>query len=287
MSKKIHVGRKVGYSLLFIVAVINLYPFFFSVISSLKSNTEIFKSFTSLPTTLKWSNYYNAITEGHIFRYFLNTILLCSATIAVCGLVGSMASYILDRFIFKVRKGVYLFFIAGMMIPIQAVIIPMAYLFSKLHINNNYPVLILMYSAFSIPMTVLVLTGFIHAIPKELEEAAVIDGSSIWQLFFRVIFPVMKPGIISVSIFTFIQVWNNLLFPLIFISNNSMGTISTGLLNYFGERSNDYGSALAAITLTIIPVNVLRLYVVEPYLHHCQMNNGILHLESEILCMIL
>ena len=144
MSRKIHVGRKVGYSLLFIVAVINLYPFFFSVISSLKSNTEIFKSFTSLPTSLKWSNYYNAITEGHIFRYFLNTILLCSATIAVCGLVGSMASYILDRFIFRVRKGVYLFFIAGMMIPIQAVIIPMAYLFSKLHINNNYPVLILM-----------------------------------------------------------------------------------------------------------------------------------------------
>lgn len=259
MSKKIHVGRKVGYSLLFIVAVINLYPFFFSVISSLKSNTEIFKSFTSLPTSLKWSNYYNAITEGHIFRYFLNTILLCSATIAVCGLVGSMASYILDRFIFKVRKGVYLFFIAGMMIPIQAVIIPMAYLFSKLHINNNYPVLILMYSAFSIPMTVLVLTGFIHAIPKELEEAAVIDGSSIWQLFFRVIFPVMKPGIISVSIFTFIQVWNNLLFPLIFISNSSMGTISTGLLNYFGERSNDYGSALAAITLTIIPVIIIYL----------------------------
>ena len=259
MSKKIHVGRKVGYSLLFIVAVINLYPFFFSVISSLKSNTEIFKSFTSLPTSLKWSNYYNAITEGHIFRYFLNTILLCSATIAVCGLVGSMASYILDRFIFRVRKGVYLFFIAGMMIPIQAVIIPMAYLFSKLHINNNYPVLILMYSAFSIPMTVLVLTGFIHAIPKELEEAAVIDGSSIWQLFFRVIFPVMKPGIISVSIFTFIQVWNNLLFPLIFISNSSMGTISTGLLNYFGERSNDYGSALAAITLTIIPVIIIYL----------------------------
>lgn len=259
MSRKIHVGRKVGYSLLFIVAVINLYPFFFSVISSLKSNTEIFKSFTSLPTSLKWSNYYNAITEGHIFRYFLNTILLCSATIAVCGLVGSMASYILDRFIFRARKGVYLFFIAGMMIPIQAVIIPMAYLFSKLHINNNYPVLILMYSAFSIPMTVLVLTGFIHAIPKELEEAAVIDGSSIWQLFFRVIFPVMKPGIISVSIFTFIQVWNNLLFPLIFISNSSMGTISTGLLNYFGERSNDYGSALAAITLTIIPVIIIYL----------------------------
>jgi len=259
MSKRIHVGRKVGYSLLFIVAVVNLYPFFFSVISSLKSNTEIFKSFISLPTTLKWSNYYNAITEGRIFRYFLNTILLCSATIAVCGLVGSMASYILDRFIFKVRKGVYLFFIAGMMIPIQAVIIPMAYLFSKLHINNNYPVLILMYSAFSIPMTVLVLTGFIHAIPKELEEAAVIDGSSIWQLFFRVIFPVMKPGIISVSIFTFIQVWNNLLFPLIFISNSSMGTISTGLLNYFGERSNDYGSALAAITLTIIPVIIIYL----------------------------
>ena len=259
MDRKLHIGRRVGYGLLFTAAAINLYPFLFSVISSLKSNTEIFKSFTSLPTSLKWSNYYNAIVEGQIFLYFINTIFLCGATIVVCALAGSMASYILDRFIFRARSGVYLFFIAGMMIPIQAVIIPMAYLFSKLHINNNYPVLILMYSAFSIPMTVLVLTGFIHAIPKELEESAVIDGASADQVFFRIIFPVMKPGIISVSIFTFIQVWNNLLFPLVFISNRRLGTISTGLLNYFGERSTDYGSALAAITLTIIPVIIIYL----------------------------
>ena len=257
--KRIHIGRKIGYSLLFIIAAVNLYPFFFSINSSLKSNTEIFKSFTSLPKTLKWSNYYNAITEGHIFLYFVNTIILCFATILICALVGAMASYILDRFIFHGKNGVYMFFIAGMMIPIQAVIIPMAYLFSKLHINNNYPVLILMYSAFSIPTTILVLTGFIHSIPEELEEAAVIDGASVWQVFFRVIFPVMKPGIISVSIFTFIQVWNNLLFPLVFISNTKLGTISTGLLNYFGERSNDYGSALAAITFTIIPVIIIYL----------------------------
>lgn len=102
-----------------------------------------------------------------------------------------------------------------MMIPIQAVLIPLSYIFGKLGIMNNYPVLILLYAAFCFPMTILILTGFMNGIPTELEEAMVIDGANIYQVFFKMILPLSVPGIVSVSIFNFIQVWNNLLFPLI------------------------------------------------------------------------
>ncbi len=253
--------RTIGYALFFIIAFVNFYPFFFSIISSLKSNTEIFKSFTALPKELKWSNYYNAINEGNILRYFLNTILLCFATVIICSITGAMASYILGRFVFRGRKLIYIFFIAGMMLPIQAVIIPMAYIFSRINAINSYPMLILMFSAFSLSMTILVLTAFVQAIPEEVEEAAMIDGATMPQIFFRIILPMTIPGMTSAAIFTFIQVWNNLLFPLVFISKKNLGTVSTGLLNYFGERSNDYGSALAAITLTIIPIIIIYILI--------------------------
>lgn len=132
-------------------------------------------------------------------------------------------SYVLAKFRFRGKSKIYLLFISGMMIHIQAVLIPLSYIFGKLGIMNNYPVLILLYSAFCFPMTVLVLTGFMNGIPTELEEAMVIDGASIFQVFFKMILPLSVPGIVSVSIFNFIQVWNNLLFPLIFISDKNKG----------------------------------------------------------------
>ena len=141
-----------------------------------------------------------------------------------------------------------------MMIPIQAVLIPLSYVFGKFGMMNNYGMLILLYSAFCFPMTVLILTGFMNSIPTELEEAMVIDGASIWQVFFRMIIPLSMPGIISASIFNFIQVWNNLLFPLIFITDKEKGTISMGLLAFFGEYSTDYSASMAGICLTTIPI---------------------------------
>ena len=128
---------------------------------------------------------------------------------------------------------------------------------------NNYPVLILLYSAFCFPMTILILTGFMNSIPTELEEAMVIDGAGIGQVFFGMIIPLSMPGIISVSIFNFIQVWNNLLFPLIFVSDKNKGTISMGLLAFFGEYSTDYSASMAGICLTTIPVIIAYIFFQE------------------------
>ena len=200
---------------------------------------------------------------GNIGRYFLNTIILAVGTLAISGLFGAMASYVLAKFKFRGKSKIYLLFISGMMIPIQAVLIPLSYIFGKLGIMNNYPVLILLYAAFCFPMTILILTGFMNGIPTELEEAMVIDGANIYQVFFKMILPLSVPGIVSVSIFNFIQVWNNLLFPLIFISDKDKGTISMGLLAFFGEYSTDYSSSMAGICLTTIPVIIAYIFFQE------------------------
>ena len=262
-AKKRSTKQHICFVIFMIVALINIYPLVFSIFCSFKGNLEIFSSFTSLPKRLRFENYITAWKVGNIGRYFLNTIILSVGTLVIAGLFGAMASYVLAKFRFRGKSKIYLLFISGMMIPIQAVLIPLSYIFGKLGVMNNYPVLILLYSAFCFPMTVLVLTGFMNGIPTELEEAMVIDGASIFQVFFKMIFPLSVPGIVSVSIFNFIQVWNNLLFPLIFISDKNKGTISMGLLAFFGEYSTDYSSSMAGICLTTIPVIIAYVFFQE------------------------
>lgn len=262
-TKKHSAGYYIGFLIFIIVALINIYPMVFSIFCSFKGNLEIFSSFAALPKKLRIENYLTAWNVGNIGRYFLNTIILAVGTLAISGLFGAMASYVLARFKFRGKSKIYLLFISGMMIPIQAVLIPLSYIFGKLGIMNNYPVLILLYAAFCFPMTILILTGFMNGIPTELEEAMVIDGANIYQVFFKMILPLSVPGIVSVSIFNFIQVWNNLLFPLIFISDKDKGTISMGLLAFFGEYSTDYSSSMAGICLTTIPVIIAYIFFQE------------------------
>ncbi len=259
VKKTTLIRRRIGFLLFVTAAILNLYPLLFTILCSFKGNLEIFKSFTALPTQLRFDNYVTAWSVGNIGRYFFNTLVLAASTLLVSAIVGALAAYILSKFNFKGRQMVYFFFLGGLMIPIQAVLIPLSYLFGKLGIMNNYPMLCLLYSAFCIPMTVLILTGLMKGIPSELEEATIMDGGSAIQTFLHVILPLSIPGIISASIFNFIQVWNNLLFPLIFITDKRLGTISMGLLSFFGEFSTNYSASMAGISLTTIPV--ILLYV--------------------------
>lgn len=250
---------KIAFAVFFVIAVINVYPLIFSILCSFKSNLEIFQSFTAWPTQFRFQSYVTAWGVGNIGRYFLNTIILAACTIALTAFVGALAAYILSKFSFQLRSVVYIFFIAGMMVPIQAVLIPLSYFFGKFNLMNSYISMILLYTAFCLPMTILILNGFIKSIPNELEEAMIMDGANTFQVFTKAILPLSSPGIISASIFNFIQVWNNLLFPLIFLTDKSKGTISMGLLNFFGEYSTNYSASMAGISLTTIPVIIVYI----------------------------
>ena len=251
------------YIVLSIFAVICLYPVFFTLTSSLKNNTEIFTEPFSLPRTPQWENYVRAWTIGKMGVYFKNSIILTAATLFVSAIIGSMTSYILAKYTFKGKSFVYILFLAGMMIPIQTVIIPLAFTFGKLGIVDNFPVLVLLYSAFCLSMTVFIVTGYMKGLPDELEEAAVMDGAGHGIVFFRIILPLSMPAIASASIFNFVSAWNNLLFPLVFISKDSMKTISIGLLSFFGAYTSDYGAVMAAIGVSIIPPIIMYILLQE------------------------
>jgi raffinose/stachyose/melibiose transport system permease protein len=200
-----------------------------------------------------FENYPRAIRIGNIGVSFMNTIFITTTAVIVTVFVSAMASYIFARFIFRPKNILYTYFIAGMMVPIQIIIIPMSYNLGQLGLFDNYLVLILMFTAFQIPMSIFIIHGFMTSMPVEIEEAAVIDGASMLGVFLRIVLPLSAAGITSASIFNFINIWNNLLFPLVFIHSRSKQLISISLQAFFAERSADYGGVMAAIVISILP----------------------------------
>ena len=210
-----------------------------------------------------FENYTNAWNVGHIGRYFVNTIFVTVSTIVLTGLVASMAAYIIARMEFIGSKFIYILFIIGLMVPMQSTIIPLAFGIGRLGLSDNYLILILLYTAFSIPMAVFILTGFMKSIPLELEEASIIDGCNHIGVFRHIILPMSIPALASVSIFNFILAWNNLLFPLIFIRDSSKNVISIGLLSFFAEKTSDFGGVMAGAAITIIPPMITYILLQE------------------------
>ncbi|MDI9506613.1 MAG: carbohydrate ABC transporter permease [Clostridiales bacterium] len=241
------------YAFMILVAIIMAFPIYFALISSVKGNTEIFSN-PFVPTVSPvFENYPRAIKTGHIDKSFFNTIYITLSAVLIAMLSGAMASYILAKFRFRGRAFIYVFVVAGMMIPIQTIIIPLAFYLGKLGLFDNHPALILLFTAFQIPMTVFVVTGFMKGFPHEIEEAAVIDGATHSRTLFMIIIPLSAPALVSASIFNFINIWNNLLFPLIFIRSAEKQMLALSLQSFFAERGSDYGGVMAAIVISITP----------------------------------
>lgn len=260
---KIRLHAGLIHAVLFVYAAVCLYPVYFSFISSLKKNDDIFAAPFQIPIQFNWQNYVSALELGNFIRYFGNTLLLAGGTVVLSALVSASAGYVLAKFRFRFQGAVLIYFVSGLMIPIQAVIVPLAYIFGLIKWNDNYFVLILLFTAFMIPMTVFILTGFARSIPDELEEAAVADGCGPWRTFRHIIFPLLTPAIATASTFNFIHTWNNLIFPLIFIKKKEWNTISVGLLSFFGERTTDYGAITAATVITLLPPILIYLLLQE------------------------
>lgn len=260
---KLSISKVFKYVFLFLMTFICIFPIYFAIISSFKSSEEIFSSMFGLPKKMSFDNYIMAWDIGNMGRYFLNTLFLTGIVLIILVFVGSMAAFVLARFKFKFQGIVLMFFVSGMMIPMQSVIIPLAFDLGALKIRNSYAVLILLYVAFQLPMTIFIFNGFMQGIPRDLEEVAMIDGCSPVKIYSKIILPLIKPAIVTASIFNFINVWNNLVFPLVFITDKNKQVISYGLLSFFSQWKSDYGGVMAAITLSIIPSFIIYVFLQE------------------------
>ncbi len=263
MKKKMTAGRVLMYVLLLIAAVIFAAPMLFTVVSSLKTKVEIFSEPFSLPDVIQWGNYVEAWTGANMSVYFLNSIIQAGATVIVLAVTSSMAAYVLSRFDFKCNKFLMLFFTLGMMVPMHTVLVPVSYMISALGLKNNIPALIMIYTAFNLPFSIIVVTSFMKGVNKSLEEAALLDGASYFQIYKNVMLPMTVPAISTISIFNFLNAWNNILFPLLFINDKNLKPIALGLLNFNGERGSDYGPLMAAIVITVAVPLILYLLFQE------------------------
>ena len=252
----------ISYVGLILWMLVNLFPVYWMFTFSLKNNEEIFgKNVAGLPQHWLWSNYTEAMNTGHMGRYFLNSGIVAVSTILITLAVALMATFALTRMIWKRRRTMNKFFMLGLTIPIHASIVPIYVTLSRMHLLNTRWALIIPYAAFSLAMAILVCTGFMNEIPRELDESACIDGCNVWGIFFRIIVPLMKPAVATVGIYTFLQCWNELMFANIFISKSALKTLPVGVQALSGQYTTAWGPIGAALVIATFPTLFMYIFL--------------------------
>ena len=236
-----------------------LFPLWTMVINSFKFKFDIYTDPFGLPKKWNFESYVSVITDGDFFLYFRNSLFVTLGSIFLVLLFGAMASYALVNWKHKASRFLYLFFIAGMMLPIKIGSIRLLQLIKGMGLLNTLWGLFPVYTAMGLPIAVFVLTEFIRQIPAELTEAAVIDGATRNKVFTIIILPLLRPALATVAIYNLIPFWNDLWFPLIFINQDAHKTLLLGVTRLFGQYMTDWSRILAVLTLSAIPVLVLYL----------------------------
>jgi raffinose/stachyose/melibiose transport system permease protein len=222
--------------------------------SSLKTNGEFLAGNPfSLPKVPQWQNYTNALTVAGLGRMLLNSVFVGIAATLFNVLVASLSAYCMSRFRFKGRDNYYTLFTTGILIPLNALMVPYFVIINRLGLYNTYGGLILLYSAIGIPMSTFLIKGLMDSIPMEIEEAAYIDGAGFMGRFFHVILPLSRTGIVTAATFEFLTCWNEFVFANLIVSSEKLRTIQVGIRYFTNQFSTDYVSMYAAIVVSIVP----------------------------------
>ena len=249
---------------LLIIALIQVFPLFWLFTFSLKDNNEIFGgNVAGLPQHWRFGNYVTAFFQENVVQYFLNSVLVTVATILITVLLGATTAYAVERMRWKGRHVLMNGILLGMMVPIHAVLLPLFIVLSRTGMLNTYWALIIPYVAFGIPLAVYLFSSFLKSIPTEMEEAAAIDGCGIYRIFFLIIMPLIRPAIATVSIFTFISSWNELMFAVTFISKQGYKTLTVGIMSMVGAYTTKWGEIGAGLMIATIPTILIYLLLSE------------------------
>jgi raffinose/stachyose/melibiose transport system permease protein len=243
------------YVFLGIVAIFQLFPIVWLFLFSLKNNQEVFNmSPFSLPETPRWENYAKVWTEGNISQYFLNSVVYTVAAVVLTVLLASFVTFAITRMNWKGSKLVLGLFMVGLMIPVHSTLIPLFSTFTSINLIDNPLSIILAYTAFNLPITIMILLGFYEALPREVEEAAVMDGASINRIFFQITLPMTSPVIATAAIINMIYNWNEFVFVNTFISSDVYKTLTVGIQNFIGQYTTDWGAIGATLVISILPI---------------------------------
>ncbi len=254
-----------AYLVLGVWSFFTLFVILWVIMSSLKSNNELFKDVWALPTQLHLENYAKALFAVEMELYFLNSLVVVLSSLIVILALSAPAAYILSRKQFKGSNLITMIFIAGIGIPFPLLFIPLFVIQTAFRINNTLFGLGTLFVALSLPFTIYMLTSFFGSLPVELEEAAIIDGASDFQVFFQVMLPLATPGLITAAIFNFIGLWNEYQLALVFLNNPNMSTLSLGLYSLSNgmEYTGDWVGLLAGVVIVMVPTIILYIILSE------------------------
>jgi raffinose/stachyose/melibiose transport system permease protein len=256
--------RRVGTFLtLTVYSLILLVPITWMVLTAFKTPQELFRNRYGFPEVWRFENFAEAIRVARIPQYFMNTVIVVAVVFVFAVSLAAMAGYVLTRFSFRWRSGIRVFFIAGLTVPVQAVVVPIYSMAIRLGAVNNLFYLGLVNAAFSLPLCVLILSSFIQQIPAPVEESAIIDGCSRLQVLLYIVLPTIREGIISATVLVGLHAWNGLLLPLLLLSRDSVKTISIGMRSFFTQFGSSPTLLMAACLISMLPILLLYALLQE------------------------
>ncbi len=258
IGNKIRVLLK--YFFTYILLILFIIPFYLMINNSFKTTQQFIESPFSLPGKIDFSNYADAFKKMNFLDGFVNSLTITFISVALIILTASMAAYFLVRIKWKINKVIFAVLVASMIVPFQAVMIPLVSIYGNMKLLNNKWILILMYIGFGQAFAVFIFHGFIKNIPIEMEEAALIDGGNRIQSFFKIVLPLLTPVMVTVLILDILWIWNDYLLPSLVLLSPAQRTLPLSTYSFFQSYSVDYAPLMAGVVLTILPVLIAYVF---------------------------
>jgi len=261
MKTRYQAGKHTLELLLILLALLFIYPIYMTIINGLKTYQEVATSTSALPDKFQFINFAVVWNQINFSGVFINSLIVTVAGVGGILLISSTAAYQLVRRPGWVSNAIFLAILSSLVIPFQTMMVPLVKVAKDFHLMDSLYGIIVMYWGFGIPLALFLYHGFIKGIPRELEEAAHIDGSGTFGVFFRILMPLLKPITTTISILHSLWIWNDFLLPLITLSSPKNKTIPLAASVYFGQYTNEWHLAMAALTMAIVPVIVFFLFM--------------------------
>jgi raffinose/stachyose/melibiose transport system permease protein len=265
MNSRARLAKRVTFIVGSILAFAYVTPFLLVFLNSVKLKPEILENPLSLPVSITWENFQEALTKMNFFRSLTNSIIISVLSVSLLIVFSSMLAYYLARTKTKSTKYIFLILVTSMIVPFQALMIPFMARFAPFVSWNNRAALIFFYIGFGVALSTFLYHGFISTIPTEIDEAASIDGASDMVAFWKIIFPMMRPITATVAIINALWIWNDFLLPRLVLTEESQ-TLPLSTYLFYGQYSIEYGQAMAGLVLAVLPIVIFYLILQKQFI---------------------
>lgn len=252
-----NIAKAFGIAVLLLYA---LFPFYWMLTTAVDTHANS-RGAGILPTSFTLDHFKTVLIDANFFEYIKVSLIVAAGTVLLSGAIALFAAIGVARYRFRLRTVVLVLVLMVQMVPLEALVIPLFLQARTLNMLNSLLGLVIVYLAFSLPFAIWNLKGFVAAVPKELEEAAYIDGAGWFRMFFSILLPLVAPGLVATSVFAFITAWNEFIFALTFMTDSSKYTVGVGLRTFFTQNTADWGPIMAASTIIALPVVIFFVLV--------------------------